>query len=94
MAMLSHTRCLYKIYADGSGYKGGIGASAILYKEDNIINSLRYYLGTDKQHTVYEAEGVGISMGLHVLIGLNRKLNNVVIMGSDSQALIKVTENQ
>jgi hypothetical protein len=76
------------------GTRGGIGASAILYKEDNIINSLRYYLGTEKQHTVYKAEGVGISMGLHLLIGLNRRLNDVVIMGSDSQALIKATENQ
>jgi ribonuclease HI len=33
-------------------------------------------------------------MGLHMLIGLNRKLNDAVIIGSDSQALIKATENQ
>ena len=94
MATFSHIGCLYKIYPDGLGCKGGIGASAILYKGDNIINSLRYYLRTDKQHMVYEAERVGISMGLHLLIGLNRKLNDMVIMGSDSQALIKAIKNQ
>jgi ribonuclease HI len=33
-------------------------------------------------------------MGLHLLIGLNRRLNSAVIIGSDSQALIKATENQ
>src|ERR1700691_5832307 len=41
-----------------------------------------------------KAEGVGVSMGLHLLNSLNRRLNGAVIMGSDSQALIKATENQ
>jgi hypothetical protein len=41
-----------------------------------------------------KAEGVGVSMGLHLLNSLNRRLNGVVIMGLDSQALIKATENQ
>jgi ribonuclease HI len=94
MATLSHDNCLYKVYSDSSGYKGGIGASTVLYKRNHVIKSLRYYLSTDKQHTVYEAEGVGVSMGLHMLIGLNRRLNDAVIIGSDSQALIKATENQ
>src|ERR1700677_2272967 len=41
-----------------------------------------------------KAEGVGASMGLHLLNSLNRRLNGGVIMGSDSQALIKATKNQ
>jgi ribonuclease HI len=94
MANLAHLGCEYKIYSDGSGYEGGVGASAILYKGERVVKTLRYYLGTDKCHTVYEAEGIGISMGLHLLTNLNRKINSAVIMGSDSQALIRATENQ
>jgi len=33
-------------------------------------------------------------MGLHLLNSLNRRLNGMVIMELDSQALIKATENQ
>ena len=33
-------------------------------------------------------------MGLHLLNSLNRRLNGTVIMGSNSQALIKATKNQ
>jgi len=94
MASISHINYRYKIYSDGSGYEGGIGASAVLYKGENVVKVLRHYLGTDKCHTVYEAEGVGVAMGLHLLNGLNRKLTDVVILGTDSQALIKATENQ
>ena len=86
-----HINCKYKIYSDSSGYKGGIGASAILYRGENIIKTLRYYLGTN---TVYEAEGICVSMDLHLLNHLNRKVNDVVIMCLDSQAPIRATENQ
>ena len=41
-----------------------------------------------------KAEGVRVSMGLHLSNSLNRRLNGMVIIRSDSQALIKATENQ
>jgi hypothetical protein len=44
MVTISHINYLYKIYSDGSGYEGGISASAVLYKGDNAIKTLRYYL--------------------------------------------------
>ena len=72
MASISHSNYRYKIYSDGSGYEGGIGASVVLYKGENVVKVLRHYLGSDKCHTVYEAEGVGVAMGLHLLNGLNR----------------------
>ena len=55
---------------------------------------LQHYLGTDKEHTVYEAEGVGMAMGLHLLVGLSRQMNHIVAIGSDSQALVKALDNQ
>ena len=71
-----------------------IGTSAVLYKGPNIVKLLRYYLHTSKCHTVYEAEGVGVFMGLHLLTSLGSIITSVVILGTDSQALIKATENQ
>ena len=76
------------------GYEGEIGASVILYRGENVIKTLRYYLGMDKCHTVYGAEGVGVSMDLHLLTSLGNKVGDMVIMGMDSQALIKATKNQ
>ena len=94
MATIAHVSNKYKVYSDGSGFEGGIGASAILYRGPNVVKTLRYYLGTDKHHTVYEAEGIGVYMGMHLLTSLSSKFTGAVILGTDSQALIKATENQ
>jgi ribonuclease HI len=94
MASISHINYRYKVYLDGLGYEGGIGASAILYRGENIVKVLRHYLCSEKGHMVYEAEGVWMAMGLHLLNRLNRKLTGAVVLGMDSQALIKATENQ
>ena len=48
----------------------------------------------EKEHTVYEAEGVGLTMGLHLLKGLNIKLTHSVALGSNSQVIIRVLGNQ
>ena len=45
MATLAHINSKYKVYSDGSGFEGGIGASAVLYKGPNVVKMLRYYLG-------------------------------------------------
>ena len=82
------------VYSDGSGFEGGIGASAILYLKDQHIKMLRYYLRTDQEHTVYEAKGVGLVMGLHLLSSLNSKFTHPTIIGSDSQAVIRALDNQ
>jgi ribonuclease HI len=51
----------YKIYTDGSGHNGKVGASAVLYKkgEPQVIRSLSFHLGNLTQHTVNDAETVG-----------------------------------
>jgi hypothetical protein len=54
-----------RIYSDRSLCDRGVGAS--LYMGNTIWKTLRYYLGTDKEHMVYEAEIVGVIMGLHLL---------------------------
>ena len=82
-----------RVYSDGSGFKGGIGASAILYLKDRLIKTLRFYLGTEQELTVYEAEGVGLAMGLHLLSTLHSRVTPT-ILGSDSQAVIRALDNQ
>ena len=93
-AKLTETEVPVRIYSDGSGFKGGIGAAALLYLKDRLVQTLRYYLGTNKEHTVYEAESVGLAMGLHLPKGLNIKLTHPMALGSDSQAVISALGNQ
>jgi ribonuclease HI len=83
-----------RVYSDGSGFEGGIGASALLYVKECLVKVLRVHLGSASEHTVYEAEGVGLVMGLHLLNGLNRQLTQTTVMGTDSQAVIRALGNQ
>lgn len=54
-----------RVYVDGSGYKGGIGAAAILYEGTRVIAVRRYHLGKATKYTVHNGEAVGIIMGIH-----------------------------
>ena len=82
------------VYSDGSGFEGGIGASALLYIKERLVKVLRVYLGSSLEHTVYEAEGIGLVMGLHLLNGLSRQLTQATVLGTDNQAVIKALRNQ
>jgi ribonuclease HI len=52
-----------KVFTDGSGMEGKIGAAAVLYWNGRMKTKLRYQLGSQRQHTVYEGEGVGAVLG-------------------------------
>jgi ribonuclease HI len=93
-ANLTNTSVPVRVYSDGSGFKGGIGMSALLYINDRLARTLRFYLGSPTEHTIYEAKGVGLLMGLHLLTGLSRQLTAPTILGSDSQAPIRALGNQ
>lgn len=62
---------LVKIYSDGSGYKGGIGASAVMYRgggpTGRTVRALTAHLGSDEEQTVYVGELAGELMDLHLL---------------------------
>ena len=55
-----------QIFTDGSCIGGGVGAAAVLYKNGVECNILCKHLGSEEQHTVYEAEIVGAIMGAHM----------------------------
>jgi hypothetical protein len=66
----------------------------LLYINDRLARALQVYLGTAKEHTVYEAKGVGLILGLHLLNSLSRRLTHMTVMGTHSQAVIKALRNQ
>ncbi|KNZ77677.1 hypothetical protein J132_04496 [Termitomyces sp. J132] len=90
----AHDKSRTLVYCDGLGFEGGIGASAVLYIDGEEVTSLRYHLSSAAEHTVYEGEVVGFTLGLHLLSTLNQQLRGPTIMGSDSQAVIKALKNQ
>ena len=66
----------------------------MLYTGNQLTKTLHFHLGSEDEHTVYEAESVGLLMGLHLLKGLKVQMRSLVILGSDSQALNKALNNQ
>jgi ribonuclease HI len=81
------------VYADGSGYKEGIGAAASLWVNNRKTKMLRFFLGKESEHTVYEAEIVGVILGLHLLKSYSKRIKEATI-GIDNQAVIQSLQNQ
>ena len=77
----------YKVYSDGSGIEGGVGASVILYKLNRPMKIKRYHLGPQTKHTVF-AELVGIILALSLLTDLSSQISGKVLIGLDNQASI------
>ncbi|KAF8761651.1 hypothetical protein RHS01_01199 [Rhizoctonia solani] len=56
-----------KIFSDGSMVGGNVGAAAVLIREGKEEVVARKYVGSDREHEVYEAEVVGLILGLELL---------------------------
>jgi len=76
-----------KVYSDGSAQDGKVGAAAILIKPGEPTRTLHLHLGPSTQHTVHEAELVGLLMGLH-LIKTDKKGKTSYSLGADNQAAL------
>ena len=76
-----------KVYSDGSAHDGKVGAAAILRRKGRPDRALQLYLGNTEQHTVYEAELVGMLMGLH-LIRTERRSTVKCVLNMDNQAAL------
>ena len=80
------------IYTDGSGFEHGIGAAAIMVKNGTTVRKLKYYLGTDTRHTVYEVEAVAIILALHLAANIKEPRTQLTI-GTDNQAVLLGMKN-
>lgn len=85
-----------RIYTDGSGYGGKIGASAVLYEDGVRKKTLKYLLGTEREHTVYEGEVIGALMGVHLasISGLAEDGDTPVSISLDNKSMITSLDNQ
>jgi ribonuclease HI len=75
-----------KIYSDGSAHEGKVGAAAALIRPGKETRKLHYHLGSTDHHTVFEAELVGLLLGLHLI--KTEKKRTSYALGVDNQAAI------
>lgn len=80
------------VYSDGSCRDGMVGAAAIYWDSRGRKHVRRKLLGSEEEHTVYEAELVGISLALDIAKSI-RSSDQVLIM-LDNQAAIQATQRQ
>ena len=76
-----------RIYSDGSRINDRIGAAAVLYINNSMQQSLQYHLGSDKHHTVYEAQLVGLTLATALLQQLDFLEDGTITI--NNQAAVK-----
>ncbi|KAH8832540.1 hypothetical protein DL96DRAFT_1551699 [Flagelloscypha sp. PMI_526] len=84
-----------KIASNGSGYKGGIGAAAVLWRtrrED--LKRLKMHAGSDKEQIVFMGECIGAWLGLHLLEQERDTQGKKISFYIDSQALIRALQSR
>jgi len=77
-----------KIYSDGSAQEGKVGAAAVLICAGRPNRVLHYHLGSESEHTVPEAELIGLLLALQ-LIKSERIKNSSFAVGTDNHAALK-----
>jgi ribonuclease HI len=87
---IHHDNAAVKIYTDGSGMEGKIGAAAILYRGGRMKAAIRHQLGAQRHHTVYEGESVGMILAIK-LMTKEWAIRSATIC-VDNQATIRATQ--
>jgi ribonuclease HI len=81
------------IFSDGSCINGGVGAAASLWIKGRIKKTITYHLGPESDHTVFEAELIGVILALH-LLRCRKAKTHVAYIGLDNQAVIQALGDQ
>jgi len=81
-----------QIFTDGLAINGKVGVAAILTRRGNPLCALHLYLGPEKEHTVHEAELVGILLGMH-LVSTEKHSSMSFTIGVDNQAAIRAYQS-
>ena len=77
-----------QVYMDGSAINGKVGAATILTKIGQPPHILHMHLGPKDEHTIHEAELVGMLLGMQ-LIKTERHGSMSFMLGVNNQAAIK-----
>ena len=94
-----------QIYTDGSSIDEGVGSVAVLYIYNTPQQMLKFYLGSEDHHTVYEAKLVGLTLAAGLLqqpdfledvsitfnnqVAIKWQLTTAVLQDNNSSELIK-----
>jgi ribonuclease HI len=82
-----------KVYSDGSAHSRGVGTVVILKHKGKPDHILKLHLGTTDQHMVYEAELIGMIMGLH-LIKTEPRSKVKCLLNMDNQAVLTAIKSE
>jgi ribonuclease HI/exonuclease III len=85
----------FRIYSDGSGMDGGIGAAAVLYTKERAtpIRHLKKFLGPPTKRNTYEAEIVGAILATWILNGCPETNAKNVSLYIDNQSVLASMNN-
>jgi len=82
-----------QVYSDSSAQGGKVGAAAILIRKNRPDRMLYLHLDREAEHTVHEAELVGLLLALH-LINMEKSNNTTCMIVVDNQATLKVFDSE
>ena len=83
--------CKTQVFTDGSCTDGQVGAAAVLYTDGHQIATLRYHLDPVSEHTVFEAELIGLILAGHLLSESDEVTFPAAIL-ADNQAAIQASK--
>jgi ribonuclease HI len=82
-----------QIYTDGSAQEGKVGAATVLTRNGQPLKVLHHHMGTTSEHTVFEAELVGLILGLQ-LVKEHNTGNTSFAIGADNQAALRALNSK
>ncbi|KAF5340335.1 hypothetical protein D9611_007948 [Ephemerocybe angulata] len=86
-----------KVYCDGSGIDGKIGAAASLYRgtDTRPMKTVHLHIGSKEEHSTYEAEWIGALLALWLISTIARDVIGLVPISLyiDNQSVIKSIRN-
>ena len=85
----------FKIFSDGSGMEGKIGAAAVLYTKERLtsIGHLKAFLGPPTKRNTYEAEAIGAILAVWLLSKCQETAGKRVSLFIDNQSVLASLSN-
>jgi hypothetical protein len=77
------------VFSDGSGVEGKVGAAAVALVGEEVKETRRMHLGSLTDHTVYEAECVGVLLALDIIKSTASRHTQAARIFLDNQAVIR-----
>jgi len=82
-----------QVFTDGPAQDSKVGAAAILIRKNRPNRTLHFHLGSEAEHTVHEAELVGLLLAMH-LISKERKGATSCSIVVDNQAALRAFNSE